>query len=90
MTRALEFDRQSFQKMDHHRKKHVKKKMRKFTSRRNKLSSAAKCDLSAPSNGFDVSMATNLFEESITKNLNWDKTFMCFLIITIQILVGTV
>jgi len=72
MTRALEFDRQSFQKMDHHRKKHVKKKMRKFTSRRNKLSSAAKCDLSAPSNGFDVSMATNLFEESITKNLNWD------------------
>mmetsp|Transcript_30024 Transcript_30024/g.46504 ORF Transcript_30024/g.46504 Transcript_30024/m.46504 type:complete len:893 (+) Transcript_30024:11-2689(+) len=72
MTRAPEFDRQSFQKMDHHRKKHVKKKMRKFTSRRNKLSSAAKCDLSAPSNGFDVSMATNLFEESITKNLNWD------------------
>lgn len=53
-----------------HRKKRAKKKMRKFTSRR-KLSSAAKCDLSAPSDGFDVSMATNLFEESICKNMNW-------------------
>lgn len=54
-----------------HRKKCAKKKMREFTSRR-KLSSAAKCDLSAPSDGFDVSMATNLFEESICKNMNWD------------------
>ncbi|KAL7499901.1 hypothetical protein ACHAWT_008035 [Skeletonema menzelii] len=52
------------------RKKRVTKKMRKF--RRNKLSSAAKYDLSAPSNGFDVSMATNLFEESISKNMNWE------------------
>lgn len=52
------------------RKKRVTKKMRKF--RKNKLSSAAKYDLSAPSNGFDVSMATNLFEESISKNMNWE------------------
>ena len=56
-----------------HRKKHKKKKMRKFPSSRNRLSSAAKCDLRAPSNGFDISMSTNLFEESVTKNLNWNE-----------------
>jgi hypothetical protein len=57
-------------------KRHKKKKMRKFSSRRNRLSSAAKFDLSGPSegDGFDVSMATNLFEESMAKNLNWANT----------------
>ncbi len=60
--------------MDQRRQK--KKKMRKFSSRRNRLSSAAKFDLSGPSegDGFDVSMATNLFEESMAKNLNWANT----------------
>ena len=58
-----------------HKKQH-KKKMRKFSSRRNRLSSAAKLDLSGPSeaDGFDVSMSTNLFEESMAKNLNWANT----------------
>lgn len=57
-------------------RRHKKKKMRKFSSKRNRLSSAAKFDLSGPSegDGFDVSMATNLFEESMAKNLNWANT----------------
>jgi hypothetical protein len=52
------------------RKKHKKTRMRKFTSRR-RISSAAKNDLSAPLDDFDVSMSTNLFEESMSKILNW-------------------